>query len=550
MVSTDPEPQAELEGGSDPALVRSLAELIAGLSRPAAFGVTAAEVEVVQTHISVVFLVGDRAYKLKKPACFWGLVDYSTAERREHYCHEEVRLNRRLAPDVYLGVEPVVLREGALYVGGAGQPVDHVVVMRRVDESQSLGALIERGAAGAPEVREVAAILAAFHAAHRLDPVPDVEDIVDAFGDVLRQNFAGTPVDDNALFPPAVHRGLETRLLATYEGLRETCARRVERGLAVDGHRDIRLEHVLREDAGWIIMDCVEFSPALRRIDPAADLAFLSMDLVMHGRADLSAELEAAYATAAGDSELAELAPFLRADWAYVRASVDFHTQTQPEVEAAVRTRKAASAQRHFALAWTESRHREVPPIIVLRGFSGTGKSRVASAIADPLNAEILRSDVIRKELAGLAETERTQGAAQAALYSSDMSARTYAELLQRARHALRAGRAAILDATYLRAHARAEAEALARELGAPYAVLELTCPQDVVRERLVARAARDDDASDAGYEVYLAQRAEDEPLSEGERAVSVTHDTREAAEPALMALLDVLDAQARDGAR
>ncbi|MDJ0974576.1 MAG: AAA family ATPase [Planctomycetota bacterium] len=529
-----------------------LEDLIAGLSRPEAFGLDAGVVEVAQTHISVVFLAGDRAYKVKKPTRLWGLVDYGTVDLRRHWCEEEVRLNRRLAPDVYLGVEPIVRRDGALFVGGEGEVLEHAVVMRRIDERQTLAARLARGEAGEADVQAVARLLARFHAANRL-PAPEagapslVDRVVRAFVRVCWQNFQGTPIEGNPLFPETAHARLRVdfgkRLGAAYDKIID----RVARGLAVDGHGDIRLDHVLWTERGWIIMDCCEFAEVLRHVDPLSDMAFLSMDLRAKGHAGLARTFEAAYMEAADERDVdarLTLLPLYRAYRAFVRATVAYHTTRRPELAPEIRTLKTARARGYFTLCWTEVRRPDPLPLLVMRGTSGTGKSHVAGTIAPYLDAEIVRSDVVRKELLGLAPTDRPDDEAKGTVYSSAVSAQTYAELLVRARAAIDAGRSAILDATYLRHDSRAEAVRVARELGAPVAVIEVWCPPDVVRERLAARAAKGDDASDADWAVYEMQVASDEPLTDAERSLAVRHDTRDDPHELLVSLLAALDRQ------
>lgn len=543
----DPEPAALHEPGQEGGI--PLEALIEGLSRPAAFGLAEGPVEVVQTHISVVFLAGARAYKVKKPTRLWGLVDYGTPERRRHWCEEEVRLNRRLAPEVYLGVEPIVRRSGALFVGGEGEVVEHAVVMRRVDEEQTLAARLARGDAGAEDLRDVARLLARFHAANRLPLEAGqaealVAHVADTFEEVCHRNFEGTPLEDNPLFPPAVHAHLRTRFGHRLDATRVARVERVARGLAVDGHGDIRLDHVVWDGDRWIVMDCCEFAESLRHVDPLSDMAFLGMDLRAKGFGDLARVFEAAYLDAADDAAGARLLPLYRAYRAYVRASVDFHTTQRPELAADVREQKTARAKAYFALCWTEVRRPDPPPLLVLRGTSGTGKSHVASRLAPCFDAEIVQSDVVRKALLGLAPTDRPDAGARETVYGSEMSARTYAELLARGRAAIAAGRAAILDATYLRHDSRSEARALAHELGAPFVLVEVWCPPDVVRERLRARSARGDDASDADWAVYEQQVATDEPLLADERRFAVRHDTRDPADRILPAVLVVLDSQ------
>ena len=525
-----------------------LPELLEALADPAVYGVDG-PVEVVQTHISAVFLAGDRAYKVKKPLRLWGFLDYGTVARRRHCCEREVALNRRTAPGIYLGVEPIVRRsDGRLGIGGDGEVVEHAVVMVRLPEGATFLERLEAGTLREGDVREAASRLAAFHRANVLTVVTGRLALPSCFGRVVRQNFRSTREGVPDPFPARLHERIAARLARRMFDTRSLVRRRLAAGRMVDGHGDVRLEHVVRYEGQVDVIDCVEFSDLVRHNDQLCDLAFLSMDLAAHGRWDLANVLEDAYLDAAGEDreEAALLMPLYLAYRAHVRAKVDRQTANAPEVPPDVRAAKRRRACRALALSWTYARVGEVPPLILLRGPSGVGKSVLATAIAPWLGAEIVRSDLVRKELAGLAPTDRVDAEGARRLYAADMSARTYDEVMERGATALRAGRAALLDATWLRLDSRTAARDLARRLGAPFAILDITCPDEIVRERIRSRAAAGTDPSDATVAVYEEQIRTDDPLDAEERAVAVTVDSRDPVEPAVLQLLDRIEQAAR----
>ncbi|MHC5009743.1 MAG: bifunctional aminoglycoside phosphotransferase/ATP-binding protein [Planctomycetota bacterium] len=523
-----------------------LAELIAGLSDAAALG-THGPVEVIQTHISVVFLAGDRAYKVKKPLRLWGFLDYGTVALRRACCEDEVRLNRRLAPTVYRGVVPITRSaDGRLSIHGDGEVVEHAVEMVRIPEGATFEERLLAGALDVPDIEAAARTLAAFHRAHALPERGRALARPATFASIVRQNFQATREAVPSLFPAVVHEGLARRLAARLRANRDLIRRRVAAGRMVDGHGDVRLEHVIEQDDHVAVIDCVEFSAKLRHIDPLSDLAFLSMDLAVRGRRDLAARLESAYLEHAGeDAETAaRLLPLYLAYRAHVRAKVDHQMTLSSGVAETVRRNKARGARRYLALAWTYAREGEVPPIVILRGPSGTGKSVLASAIAPWLDAEVVRSDVVRKRLAGLAPTARVEGAAKDALYAGDMSERTYRQLLDEGLAAVRRGRAVLLDATYLRHDARRRVRAAARRAGAPFVILDLRCPEAVVRERIARRVREDADASDADFAVYRAQLAEQEALTPKEATCTAVYDAGQAPEDAVLRVLACIEAR------
>jgi hypothetical protein len=502
-----------------------LARLLRELADPAAYpesdweGVEPARrrVEVVQTHISVVFLTARTAYKVKKPLALWGFLDYGTLAARRRWCEEEVRLDRRLAPDLYRGVVPIARSGGRLVVGAAGAAEEHAVVMRRFRPEDTLEARLAAGRAAEADVALVARLLARFHREHRLEEAALRRAVPGLFAGVLAQNVRATLEFVPGLFPERLHASLAARLARALRAERESLRRRAAE-LAVDGHGDVRLEHVLVETGATSIIDAVEFTTRLRHIDPLSDAAFLWMECVARGRRDLADAFLAAYAAAGGPVDHGLLTLFA-AYRAHVRAKVAATTSAETEVPAAQRAAAADSARRHLVLAWALAGQGRGPaPIVMLRGPSGSGKSVLARELAPWLDAVVVRSDEVRKELFGLAPLARPSGEAKEALYASSASQRTYAEVLRRGLEAARAGRVAFLDATYLLARARRAVIDAASEAGVPWLVVDLETPPDEVRRRLAERAARGDDASDADLGVYEQQLAEAEPLSAEER--------------------------------
>lgn len=532
----------------------SLDALLRGLSDPGAYpeedwagtAPAARRVEVVQTHISAVFLTTRTAYKVKKPLRLWGFLDYGTREQRRHWCEEEVRLNRRLAPDVYLGVTPVVEGAGGrLLVGGAsGEPVEHAVRMRRFAEASTLAARLEAGGVTPADLERLGEVVGRFHAQHALSAEQRAGVPPAAFRSVLAQNVSATRAFVPALFPAAVHDDVERRFAGVLEALAPRLAARHAPSRLVDGHGDLRLEHVLLEASGPAVIDCVEFTTTLRHIDRCSDAAFLVMDLLAHGRPDLARVFARAWVRATGDPGDG-LWGLYAAYRAHVRAKVDATTSAEGEVPAAQRAAKAVSARHHLALAWSLLRQGAAPAALVLvRGLSGSGKSVLAAALAPWLMATHVRSDVVRKALFGLAPLARPSGREVDALYSPAASERTYAEVLRQGLASAEAGLPALLDATFLkRAHREPVYEA-ARRAALPVVVVDVSAPDAVVRQRLTDRRARGDDASDADTAVYEAQVLSAEPVGPGEADIVLPHVSGTDPSRLLLAILERLVAR------
>jgi aminoglycoside phosphotransferase family enzyme/predicted kinase len=462
----------------------------------------AAPVELRATHASWVFIAGGDVWKVKRPVDL-GFLDFSTVEARKRCCEDEVRLNRRLAPDVYVGVEPVRRGAGGLELGPGDAPVvDWAVRMRRLPDEESAAARLARGALDPDRLALLAARVADFHGAARAVP---------ARGDMatlrrnVEENFAETErfvgdsvgdLVDRDTFDDA--RAFQTCWLDDNAGL---VRRRVEAGRIREGHGDLRLEHVYfpGDDAraAPLVIDCVEFDERFRAGDVGGDVAFLAMELDLAGRPDLAAGFLARYAEAADDFDLYRVLDFYLSYRAWVRGKVAALVASDEGAAAELRKRKRLEARRDFALARAYAgRALDAPFVVAVGGVIGSGKSTLAAALGRELAVPVIGSDPTRKSLAGLPPTER--GGPE--LYTAANRARAYAELLRRAEGVVGSGRSVVLDATFSEPARRGDAGALARARGARLVFVELACDEAVLRARLARRRAGGSvsDATDA----------------------------------------------------
>ena len=445
-----------------------------------------------ETHSAVVFFVGDRAYKLKKPVNL-GFLDFRSREAREAVCHREVELNRRLAPDVYLGVADLVDPDGAL--------CDHLVVMRRMPTERRLSALVTAGIDVDDHLWRLAHLLAAFHAGAERSPAADEAAGVDALTRRWAANtaelmpYVGGSIDVGEV--EAV-QGLAERYLA---GRRPLFERRVAEGRACDGHGDLLADDVFCLDDGPRVLDCIEFDDRLRYGDVLADVAFLAMDLERLGRPDLAACFLGAYREHAGDTWPTSLAHHHIAYRAQVRAKV-----------AAIRSGQghAASAGEAEGLLDLARRHLDAGRVrlVVVGGLPGTGKSTLAAGLGDATGATLLRSDEVRKELAGLAPDQPAPAAFGEGIYRPEATADAYGELLRRAAVATGLGESVILDASWTDAEWRAKVHSLAEEGHTDLVELHCSAPPSVAAARIRQRAAAGGDPSDATPEIAAAMAA------------------------------------------
>ncbi|MDX1393256.1 MAG: AAA family ATPase [Gemmatimonadota bacterium] len=511
-----------------------LGELIADLRRPGAYDPPAWNVVVVQTHISVVFLAEDRVYKVKKPVDL-GFLDFTTLERRAHFCREEVRLNRRLAPDVYLGVAPIVRRGERATFGDPldvddGEPpaidaVDWAVVMRRLPAESTLERWVEEGHVGPYHVAVLGRRIARFHAAADSGAEIAAWGRFEVVAGNARENLeqarphvageAGGPGGLTERLLERLHRALERRLAA----LEPLIDKRARAGVPCDTHGDLHLDHVyLFADRDpprdIVIIDCVEFNERFRFADPVSDIAFLDMDLRYHGRADLTTPLVDAYFDAADDEEGRRLLSFYSAYRAAVRAKVSGMRAVEPEVPPEERARSIESARAHWllALGLLEPPARR-PALVLIGGLPGTGKSTLASSLGERAGFEVLSSDRTRKRLAGIDPATPAAAEFGAGLYTGEWNDRTYAALLETALDGLLDGERVIVDASFREDGRRDAFLAAAADLCVPAVFLRLEAPPRRVRRRIEERG---DTPSDADVDIYEAVAARWEPATAG----------------------------------
>lgn len=475
-------------------------------------------VEYRETHISRVYLTDHYAYKLKKPLAL-GFLDFSTLERRGFFCAEEVRLNRRFAPDTYLGVARLQMDQGILRFNGRGSLVEYAVHMRRLPDERMLDRLIDDASPDLPDEIE----RLARHLAPLLGTSAICRNEADgAHAEVVRgnceENLAQTlPVIGRTLSAQA-HRVMTEITRSQLARLEPIFAAREKHGYVRDGHGDLHARNICMTDP-IRIYDCIEFCRRFRVDDIAAELAFLLMDLDFRGRRDLSERFLATYQDDASDPDLFSLLPFYKSYRAWVRGKVEALLADEPEVAPELRQQAIERSRRYFNLAIGY----HVPPLLLLTaGLMGVGKSTFARALAGALGAELLRSDVIRKELAARATDSRHAEAFGEGLYAPAMTARTYAELLQQAERLLGRGKTVVVDASFARQADRRDFLALASRLAIPARLLHLHCEKATAMARLDQRQAEGRDASDGRRELFEAQAAVFDPFPGGPGTIAI----------------------------
>ncbi len=501
------------------------AAIVEAMSRPQFYPHRPAAVTVEQTHISYVFLAGDQVYKIKKPVRF-SFLDFSTLDRRRRLCHEEVRLNRRLAADIYLGVVAVCDDNGRLRLGSEEEPaaVEYAVHMRRLPHQRLLDHLLDHGDVSPAMIEELATRLVEFHGQATCDPEITANGSAEGIWRILEDNYANGRRFRGNTIESGDDDAIQRFARSFLDDHAEMFRRRQEEGRIRECHGDLHSEHVCFTDA-LVIFDCIEFNTQFRYIDVASDIAFLAMDLDYHGRSDLAELFVERYARGSRDHDALRLLPFYKCYRAYVRGKVDSLKSVEPDVPEAERAAAGASARRHFELAYRYT-WAYTPALVVVCGLSGTGKSALATALAARTGFVHLNSDVVRKQLAGLPPTFRARTAYDTGLYTPELSERTYRTMLETAEDHLRVGRGVILDATFQLRRGRDEARAIAARRSLPILFVECECDPAEVERRIHQRQASADSPSDADWTVYLQQRQRYQPFAPEETAERLIADT------------------------
>ncbi|HEY9344564.1 MAG TPA: AAA family ATPase [Inquilinus sp.] len=475
-------------------------EVIAFLSQPEAYGV--ASVQRVETHASMVFLAGGHAYKLKKAVRF-SYLDYSTPELRRVACDKELVLNCRTAPDLYLRVLPVCrTASGGLTLGGDGTIVDWLLVMLRFDASGQFDRLARHGQLTTHMMLQLADRIADFHQSL---PEEDEHGGPAAIAEIIVENDGNLARFGTGLFEPSAISRLTMRSLEEASRHEKLLHQRQRSGHVRRGHGDLHLGNIALWRGAPMLFDAIEFSERLACVDILYDLSFLLMDLLERSQRDLASVVFNRYFDRMPDeAEGAALLPLFLSIHASIRAHVQA-TIAGGATEAAARLEARRRATSYFTLA--EDLLQASPPrLLAIGGVSGTGKSTLAAHLAphvgQPLGARILRSDVIRKRLHGVAPEDRLPESA----YTPDQTARVYDALCREADRLLAAGCTVIADATFLAPSERAAIQAVADRRQVPFARILLDAPDAVLASRLSARTG---DASDATPAVLKSQRSD-----------------------------------------
>ena len=487
--------------------------LVAGLLDPGAYDHPVRDVRLLETHISWVLLTGDYAYKIKKPVDF-GFLDFSTLARRLHCCREEIRLNRRFAAQIYLGLAEIRGSARQPRIGGEGPVIEYAVKMREFAQDSLLSAYATDGRLDGAIVDRLGDAVAEFHAG--LAPAAadsefgDVEQVLHWCNENIEHIAAALPAD---ALPPAF-----AELEAWYRDdadWRRAIAARQREGHVRECHGDLHLRNIVMLDDQPVFFDCIEFNPELRWIDTISETAFLAMDLEAKGYPGLAWRFIGRYLENSGDYPALGLLRYYIAYRALVRAKVDALRAAQAPADDDEHRRYLSLALAHIELAarWAGQL---CPGLVLMHGLSGAGKSTVAAQLVQDLGAVRLRTDIERKRLHGFAADADTGASVGGGIYGDAATAATYRRVAELAAAGIDAGYTMIADATFLRADHRCLLIDVAAQRECPAVIVDCRAPVDELRRRIAARAG---DPSEATLAVLERQLRERDPLAPAERA-------------------------------
>jgi aminoglycoside phosphotransferase family enzyme/gluconate kinase len=495
--------------------------LIDALQKQLQVEVTSGPIKRIETHISSVLLSGNYAYKIKKPINL-GFLDFSTLAKRKHFCEEEIRLNGRAAPGIYLSVVAITGSLEQPRIDGDGAIIEYAVKMRRFTQSGLLGKLLGRGELSDKIIDELAGVIADFHRDASIAPHnSDFGNAKSVFTPVLQNIKIIRPLLNDLREQQQLDR-IEAWSSTEYRRLQNIFARRKENGFIRECHGDLHLGNIAQIDGVVTLFDGIEFNEQLHWIDVISDLAFTSMDLIDHGATAFAWRLINRYLERSGDYEGLEVLRFYQVYRAMVRAKVACIRLGQDDITNQERS-DALQQYRDYAALAEQFTAPHSPLLMLTCGLSGSGKSWLSQQLLEALPACRIRSDVERKRLFSPlhADTQKIN----TGLYSTETTTKTYQQLLTLAKQILASGYSTIVDAAFLQKIQRSPFQTLAKQHRYPVSVLHTHASSDILKERILRRQSESDNVSDASLKVLKIQQTAIEKPTATENTIEI--DTR-----------------------
>jgi uncharacterized protein len=501
-------------------------KLLENLKDPSLYGNKIKKVKILQTHISYVVLTGKYAYKIKKPVNY-GFLDFSNIEKRKYYCEEELRLNRRLCPEIYIDIVTINENNGILQINGDGKIIDYAVKMKEFPQKSIMTNLLDQEKIDEEVIDKICDILTDFY------KNSEHSDDIDTYGTIKTikkntdENFTQTHSIINITIKKEIFDFIKFNTNDFLQKKKDILRKRIKQGYICDCHGDLHSGNIVISKDKVLIFDCIEFNKRFRFSDVASDIAFLAMDLDYLGFPYLSSYFIKRYIEKSNDIGILNLLNFYKCYRAYVRGKVIGFRLDDEKIDDDEKQKIKYSAKKYFDLAYYYSKLfsrslKDCKPILfITSGLTGTGKTTVAKKISVDYNAQLISTDSIRKELEGIDKFERHHDAYNTGLYSPEKMLLTYNKIFEKADGFLKKGKNVVLDATFKNEDLRNKAKDIAIKNKINFQILYCTCPEDLVKKYLDNRVKKKS-ISDGRWEIYLKQKESFEPFNSKDNIVEV----------------------------
>jgi hypothetical protein len=483
-------------------------------------------VQLLQTHISYVALTGTYAYKVKKPVNF-GFLDFSTLDKRKYFCEEELRLNKRLCPDMYLDVLPITQKENTLELNGDGTIVEYVLKMKEFPQEYIMTNMLQQAKISEETIDHLCTILVDFYTLQ--EPSEEIKKYgeLQAVKQNIDENFNQTKPMIGFTISKEMYWFIKEAATKFFERKKEVFGQRIKEGRIYDCHGDLHSGNIIVTGQNIHIFDCIEFNDRFRFCDVASDIAFLSMDLDYLNYPYLSSYLIQKYMEKSRDISIYSVLNFYKSYRAFVRGKVHGFQLNDPHIDPEKKNSLVAIAQKYFDLSryyaglFLLDLQQNKPLVFLVAGLSGTGKSTIARKIAVDYHATQINTDIVRKEIAGIDKFERHHDQFNTGLYDPKKIDDTYEKVMEQAAIFLKKNENVVLDATFQKKKYRDMARHVAAKYHATLVEVQCVCPDDVVKKRLEDRLKKKS-VSDGRWEIYLQQKTTFEPFSLEENCLTM----------------------------
>jgi len=495
------------------------------LQKPELYGNDNKKAEIIQTHISFVVLTDKYVYKIKKPVDF-GFLDFSTLEKRKFFCEEEIRLNKRLCPEIYLEIVTLNYLDDKLSINGPGKIVDYAVKMKQFSQDNIMTSKLKQGEIDVDDIDKMVDILVEFYNKSDRNPEIDKFGTMELIKNNTDENFEQTKDVKDITIPQHIFNFIKMATNDFLDKKQQVLNQRIENGYIRDCHGDLHSGNIV-VDEDVCIFDCIEFNTRFRYSDVACDLAYLCMDLDYLGYPYLSSYFINRYIEKSNDPGIVEVINFYKCYRAYVRAKVLGFRLNDPNISQEDKEEVTKTAASYFRLAYYYARlfektlKKTKPVLFITTGLTGTGKTTIAKKFSIDYNAEIMSTDMMRKQVAGIDVYERHHDEYNTGLYSPERMKKTYELIFKKADDILKQGHNLILDGTFKTRELRDKAYEIADKNNAEHMTLYCDCPEEKVKKYLNNRVKKQS-ISDGRWEIYVKQKASFEPISDDEKSIGI----------------------------